>query len=228
MNKQEILVIDDEAEIRKLLEITLRNQGYKVIEAASAKEGLALAANHPPDLILLDIGLPDENGLEVLKKLRVWYKRPIILLSVQKDEENIIEAMDHDANDYLTKPFRPGELTARIRANIRNRSVAEDIQEMNAGNLSIDFRSRIVKKENEVLKLTATEYNLLSLLAQNEGRVLTHHYILNQIWGPGHSDQASSLRVFIAQLRKKIEDDYNNPELIITESRVGYRFVSPP
>lgn len=222
------MVIDDEAEIRKLLEITLRNQGYKVIEAASAKEGLALAANHPPDLILLDIGLPDENGLEVLKKLRVWYKRPIILLSVQKDEENIIEAMDHDANDYLTKPFRPGELTARIRANIRNRSVAEDIQEMNAGNLSIDFRSRIVKKENEVLKLTATEYNLLSLLAQNEGRVLTHHYILNQIWGPGHSDQASSLRVFIAQLRKKIEDDYNNPELIITESRVGYRFVSPP
>jgi two-component system KDP operon response regulator KdpE len=227
MNKQEILIIDDEAEIRKLLEITLRNSGYKVIEATNGKEGLALAASHPPDLILLDIGLPDESGLEVLKKLREWYKRPIILLSVQKDEESIVKAMDHDANDYLTKPFRTGELTARIRANIRNRSVAEETQELKAGKLSIDFRSRTVKKDNEVVKLTATEYNLLSLLAQSEGRVLTHQYILNQIWGPGHADQASSLRVFIAQLRKKIENDYNNPELIITESRVGYRFVSP-
>lgn len=227
MSKQEILVIDDEAEIRKLLEITLRNNGYKIIEAVNAKEGLALAASHPPDLILLDIGLPDESGIDVLKKLREWYKRPIIILSVQKDEENIIKAMDNDANDYLTKPFRTGELIARIRANIRNRSVAEETQELKAGHLIIDFRTRIVKKNQEVVKLTATEYNLLSLLAQNEGRVLTHQYILNQIWGPGHSDQAQSLRVFIAQLRKKIENDYNNPELIITESRVGYRFVSP-
>lgn len=226
MNKQEILVIDDEAEIRKLLEITLRNNGYKVVEAGSAREGLALAASHPPDMILLDVGLPDGNGLQVLKKLREWYKRPIIILSVQKDEENIIEAMDRDANDYVIKPFRTGELIARIRANIRNQNVGEETAEVQAGNLTIDFRSRMVKKDGEIIKLTATEYNLLSLLAQNEGRVLTHQYILNQIWGPGHTDQAPSLRVFIAQLRKKIENDYNNPELIITESRVGYRFVS--
>lgn len=227
MNKQEILVIDDEAEIRKLLEITLRSNGYKVIEAKTAKEGLALAASHPPDLILLDVGLPDKNGIEVLMKLREWFKRPIIILSVLKDEANIIKALDNDANDYLTKPFRTGELLARIRANIRNRIFSEDIHEFKAGNLVVDFRNRLVKKNNEQVKLTATEYNLLSLLTQNEGRVLTQQFIINQIWGPGHTDQAQSLRVFIAQLRKKIEIDYNNPELIITESRVGYRFVTP-
>jgi len=225
MTKQEILVIDDEAEIRKLLEITLRNNGYKVTEAASAKEGLQLAAVHPPDLILLDIGLPDENGIHVLKKLRTWFNRPILVLSVQKDEDNIIAAFDNDASDYLIKPFRTGELLARIRANIRNRSTADQTVSLSAGSLHIDFRNRQVRKNGEPLKLTATEYNLLALLAQNEGRVLTQHYILNQVWGPGHADQAQSLRVFIAQLRKKIENDYNQPELIVTESRVGYRFV---
>jgi two-component system, OmpR family, KDP operon response regulator KdpE len=227
MSKQEILVIDDEAQIRKLLEITLRNNDYKVVEAATAKEGLALAASHPPDLILLDIGLPDENGQSVLKKLREWYHKPIIILSVQNDEENIVTALDNDANDYLTKPFRTGELLARIRSYLRNTGITEEKYEITIGNLFIDFKSRIVKKHNEIVKLTATEYNLLCLLAQNEGRVLTHQYILNQVWGPGQADQSQSLRVFIAQLRKKIENDYNNPELILTESRVGYRFVSP-
>ena len=226
MSKQEILVIDDEAQIRKLLEITLRNNDYKVVEAATANEGLILAASHPPDLILLDIGLPDENGLLVLKKLREWYHKPIIILSVQNDEENIIKALDSDASDYLTKPFRTGELLARIRAFIRNSDTPEETSNMTIGDLFIDFKTRIVKKNNEAIKLTATEYALLSLLAKNEGRVLTHQYILNQEWGPGNADQSQSLRVFIAQLRKKIETDYNNPELILTESRVGYRFVS--
>lgn len=227
MSKQEILVIDDEAQIRKLLEITLRNNDYKVVEAATAKEGLILAASHPPDLILLDIGLPDENGQSVLKKLREWYHKPIIILSVQSDEENIIKALDNDASDYLTKPFRTGELLARIRAFIRNSDVIEETSNITIGDLFIDFKTRIVKKNNETIKLTATEYTLLSLLAKNEGRVLTQQYILNQVWGPGHADQSQSLRVFIAQLRKKIENDHNNPELILTESRVGYRFVSP-
>jgi two-component system KDP operon response regulator KdpE len=225
MSKQEILVIDDEAQIRKLLEITLRNHQYKVVEAATAAEGLLLAANHPPDLILLDIGLPDENGLVVLKKLRQWYNKPILILSVQSDEENIIKALDSGANDYLTKPFRTGELLARIRAFIRNSDVPEQTSVVNIGNLSIDFKTRLVKKDNETVKLTATEYALLCLLLKNEGRVLTHHYILSQVWGPGQADQSQSLRVFIAQLRKKVENDANNPELIITESRVGYRFM---
>ncbi|MGZ3865494.1 MAG: response regulator [Bacteroidia bacterium] len=227
MTKQEILIIDDEAQIRKLLEITLRNNDYKVIQAGTAKEGLLLAASHPPDLILLDIGLPDENGQSVLKKLREWYKKPIIILSVQNDEENIITALDNEASDYLTKPFRTGELLARIRSYIRQSSMVEEKSEAVFGNLHIDFKTRIVKKSNEIIKLTLTEYNLLCLLAQNEGRVLTHQYILNQVWGPAQADQSQSLRVFIAQLRKKIENDHNNPELIVTESRIGYRFVSP-
>ena len=227
MTKQEILVIDDEVQIRKLLEITLRNHGYKVVEAATANEGLVMAAGHPPDLILLDIGLPDENGLVVLKKLRQWYNKPIIILSVQNDEENIIKALDSDASDYLTKPFRTGELLARIRAFIRNSDTPQETSTITIGDLVIDFKTRLVKKDSETLKLTATEYALLVLLVKNEGRVLTHQYILNQVWGPAQADQSQSLRVFIAQLRKKIENDANNPELIITESRVGYRFVSP-
>ena len=227
MTKQEILVIDDEVQIRKLLEITLRNHGYKVVEAATANEGLVMAAGHPPDLILLDIGLPDENGLVVLKKLRQWYNKPIIILSVQNDEENIIKALDSDASDYLTKPFRTGELLARIRAFIRNSDTPQETSTITIGDLQIDFKTRLVKKDSETLKLTATEYALLVLLVKNEGRVLTHQYILNQVWGPAQADQSQSLRVFIAQLRKKIENDANNPELIITESRVGYRFVSP-
>jgi two-component system KDP operon response regulator KdpE len=228
MSKQEILIIDDEAQIRKLLEITLRNNGYKVVEASTAHEGITLAASHPPDLILLDIGLPDESGQSLLKKLREWYTKPIIILSVQNDETNIISALDNNANDYLTKPFRTGELLARIRSYLRNSGISEETAIINIGDLSIDFKARTVKKKNELIKLTATEYNLLALLVKNEGRVLTHHYILNQVWGPGNADQSQSLRVFIAQLRKKIENDYNNPELILTESRVGYRFVSPP
>ncbi|MFI5141557.1 MAG: response regulator [Bacteroidia bacterium] len=227
MSKQEILVIDDETQIRKLLEITLRNHDYKVVEAATANEGLALAASHPPDLILLDIGLPDENGLVVLKKLREWYNKPIIILSVQNDEENIIKALDSDASDYLTKPFRTGELLARIRACIRNSDAPQETSTITAGDLFIDFKTRLIKKDSETIKLTATEYSLLCLLIKNEGRVLTHQYILNQVWGPAQADQSQSLRVFIAQLRKKIENDANNPELIITESRVGYRFVLP-
>ena len=227
MSKQEILIIDDEVQIRKLLEITLRNNGYKVVEASNAQEGFVMAASHPPDLILLDIGLPDENGLSVLRKLREWYKKPIIILSVQNDEQNIVNALDTDASDYLTKPFRTGELLARIRAFIRNSDGQQESSTIIIGDLYIDFKVRIVKKNNDNLKLTATEYSLLSLLVKNEGRVLTHQYIINQVWGPSNIDQSQSLRVFIAQLRKKIENDPNNPMLILTESRVGYRFVLP-
>lgn len=226
MNKQSILIIDDESQIRKLLEITLRTNNFKVIEASTAKEGLHYAASYQPDLIILDLGLPDESGQEVLKKLRLWYSKPIIILSVLNDETNIVNALDNNANDYLTKPFRTGELLARIRSNIRNTIQTEDTITVAFKDFSIDFTTRVVKKGEELVKLTATEYNLLALLAKNEGRVLTHQYILTQIWGPTSIDQSQSLRVFIGQLRKKIETDFNNPELIVTESRVGYRFVS--
>lgn len=225
MNSPEILIIDDEPQIRKLLEITLQSNNYKVNEATTAKEGLLFAANHPPDLILLDIGLPDENGQEVLKKLRGWYNKPIIILSVQSDEENIVKALDNGANDYLVKPFRSGELLARIRSSLRSLSAEENNQVINCNSLQIDLTLRTVKKENESVKLTATEYTLLSLLAKNEGKVLTHQYLLREVWGPGYINQSQYLRVFIAQLRKKIEDDPNRPKHIITESGVGYRFV---
>ena len=223
MNKAEILVIDDEPQIRKLLQITLQGEGYLVRQAVSAKEGLLMAANHPPDMILLDLGLPDESGHQVLQKLRKWYTNPIVIVSVQKDEEDIIKALDNGANDYLTKPFRTGELLARIRSASRQIFTEEQGQLLVFGNLEIDLVARAVKKNKATVKLTATEYNLLILLARNEGKVLTHQYLLRAIWGPGYVGQSQYLRVFIAQLRKKIEDDANHPKLLLTESGVGYR-----
>jgi len=225
MNGAEILIIDDEVQIRRLLEITLESNAYKVRQAATAKEGLFMAASHPPDMILLDLGLPDESGHVVLQKLREWYTRPILILSVQSGEEAIVKALDNGANDYLIKPFRTGELLARIRSCIRHFSSEEVNPVMVFANLEIDLTSRSVKKNKQNIKLTTTEYTLLSLLAKNEGRVLTHHYLLREVWGPGYIDQSQYLRVFIAQLRKKIEDDPDRPSRILTESGVGYRFA---
>jgi two-component system, OmpR family, KDP operon response regulator KdpE len=226
MNKAEILIIDDEAQIRKLLEITLESNNYTVIQARTAKEGLIMSANHPPDLIILDLGLPDQDGHNVLKDLRKWYTNPIIILSVQKNEENIIKALDNGANDYLSKPFRTGELLARIRSALRS-SITEDSDPIiSFDDLEIDLSARTVKKKNEFIKLTATEYNILALFARNEGKVLTHQYLLRTVWGPGFINQTQYLRVFIAQIRKKIENDPNRPDYLITESGVGYRFIS--
>ncbi|MFV8466494.1 response regulator [Flavobacterium sp. LB1P62] len=223
-NSAEILIIDDEIQIRKLLEIALDSNGYKTIFAVNGKEGIALAANHQPDLIILDLGLPDEDGQVVLKRLREWYKKPILILTVKNTEEEIVKALDNGANDYLAKPFRTQELLARIRTALRNLNQDENEPIIEFGAISIDFTSRIVKLKNEILKLTTTEYNLLSILVKNEGRVLTHQYLLKQVWGNSYSDQTQYLRVFVAQLRKKIEEDPNRPKYIITESGVGYRF----
>ncbi len=225
MSKAEILVIDDEAHIRKLLEIALESNGYKVWQAASGRDGVILAANHPPDLVILDLGLPDKSGHEVLKELRTWYAKPVIILSVQNLEEDIINALDHGATDYLTKPFRPGELMARIRSLLRRDSEPSNGAQRKFGNIHIDFIARLVKKNDEQVKLTSTEYQLLILFAKNEGNVLTHHYILKEIWGPSYLEETQYLRVFVGQLRKKIEEDPHNPQHIITESGVGYRFV---
>lgn len=226
MNKAEILIIDDEPQIRKLLEFTLQSNGYLVKAAAAANEGLIMAGNHPPELILLDLGLPDDSGHNVLKELRKWYTKPVIILSVQKSEEDIIKALDNGANDYLSKPFRTGELLARIRSALRavNSDSGETV--LNFSDLKINLSTRSIWKNGQLLKLTMTEYNLLAILVQNEGKVLTHHYLLRSIWGPGFIDQSQYLRVFIAQIRKKIETDPNNPKILLTEPGVGYRFLA--
>jgi two-component system, OmpR family, KDP operon response regulator KdpE len=221
---ESILIIDDEVQIRRLLEITLSSSGYKVAEASTGKDGLIAAATHNPALIILDLGLPDSDGIEVLKKLREWYNKPIIILSVKSSEEDIIQALDYGANDYLTKPFRTGELLARIRVAIRQSIGNEDSPVLSFGLLSIDLVNHIAKKNNEILKLTSTEFALLALLSKNSGRVLTHQSILKEIWGFGYVGQTQYLRVFVAQLRKKIEDNPAKPKFLITESGIGYRF----
>lgn len=222
--KDSILIIDDEIQIRRLLEITLSANEFKIIEASTGKEGITLAASQQPGLIILDLGLPDIDGLEVIKKLREWYAKPIIILSVRNSEEDIVKALDNGANDYLTKPFRTGELLARIRVAFRQ---SQDIPEnpvLEFGELKIDLANHTARKNNELIKLTSTEFSLLALMAKNEGRVLTHQYILKEIWGMGYIEQTQYLRVFIAQLRKKIELDPAKPKLLNTESGIGYRF----
>lgn len=225
MNKAEILIIDDEPQIRKLLEITLESNDFKVWQAETGKEGIILAANHPPELILLDIGLPDKSGHEVLKELRTWFNKSIIILSVQNNESDIVSALDNGASDYITKPFRTAELLARIRASIRKNQTPNGSNTITCDDLEIDLKTRLVKKNQEIVKLTSTEFNLLVLLSKNEGCVLTHQFILKEIWGVGYQTETQYLRVFIGTLRKKIETNPNQPKHIITESRVGYRFM---
>lgn len=225
MNKAEILIIDDEPQIRKLLEITLESNDYKVWQAETGKEGIIMAAGHPPEVILLDIGLPDKSGHEVLKELRTWYNKSIIILSVLNSESDIVSALDNGATDYLTKPFRSAELLARIRAAIRRNQTTTTDSKIVCGELEIDIAGRVVTKNGALIKLTSTEFNLLVLLAKNEGRVLTHQHILKEIWGVGSQTETQYLRVFIGTLRKKIEDNPNKPKHIFTESGIGYRFV---
>ena len=224
INEGTILIIDDEVQIRGLLEITLSANGYKISEASTGKEGMALAATGHPVLVILDLGLPDSDGLEILKKLREWYQKPIIILSVRNSEDDIIKALDNGANDYLTKPFRTGELLARIRVAIRQSQVLSEVPSLTFGALTIDLANHMARKNNEIIKLTSTEFSLLALLAKNEGRVLTHQYILKEVWGMSYVEQTQYLRVFIAQLRKKVEDDPAKPKLLNTESGIGYRF----
>lgn len=224
MNTDTILIVDDETQIRRLLEITLSASGYKTIEASTGKEGLLMAASHQPSLIILDLGLPDIDGIDVLKNLREWFHKPIIILSVRNSEEDIVHALDKGANDYLSKPFRTGELLARIRASLRQGQTANDTPIFQIGDFSVDVANHIAKKKDELLDLTPTEFSLLSLFVKNQGCVLTHQYILKEVWGYGYVEQTQYLRVFVAQLRKKIEDNPTKPTLLVTESGIGYRF----
>lgn len=225
MNKGEILIIDDEPQIRKLLKISLESDDYKVIQASTGAEGLILAANYAPQLIILDIGLPDKSGHEILMELREWYEKSIIMLSVQDSEKDIVKALDNGATDFLAKPFKTGELLARIRNSIRINQKIENQPQITAGEIEIDLTTRTVKLKGQLVKLTTTEYNLLSLFAKNQGKVLTHQYILKEIWGLGAQMETQYLRVFVAQLRKKLEENPNQPNHFITESGVGYRFI---
>lgn len=224
IGNETILVIDDEVQIRRLLEITLSSNGYKIFSASTGHEGIQKAVSHAPVLIILDLGLPDADGMEILKKLREWYQKSIIILSVRSSEEDIVKALDGGANDYLTKPFRTGELLARIRASIRQNQGTPVNTQLFFGSLEVDLANHMARKNNEIIKLTSTEFSLLALLSKNEGRVLTHQQILKEIWGMGYIEQTQYLRVFVAQLRKKIEDDPTHPKLLITESGIGYRF----
>ncbi|MEO7176021.1 MAG: response regulator transcription factor [Saprospiraceae bacterium] len=224
MSKAEILIIDDEPQIRKLLEINLESNGYKVWQASTGAEGIIMAANHPPELILLDIGLPDRSGHEILKELRNWYNKAIIILSVQSAEKDIVDALDNGATDFLSKPFRSAELMARIRSAIRRNQSPNENGLLEFGDLQIDLPGRTVLKNQAMIKLTSTEFNLLALFAKNEGRVLTHQFILKEIWGLGSQLETQYLRVFVGTIRKKIEDNPNQPKHITTESGVGYRF----
>lgn len=226
MNKHGILIIDDEPQIRKLLDITLSSNDYEVRLAENGETGILQSAIHPPDLIILDLGLPDISGHEVLKRIREWYHNPVIILSVINSEEDIVKALDNGATDYLTKPFRTGELLARIRSSIRRTSTNDNTSIKNFGELQIDFNGRTLRKNGNLIKLTSTEYQLLSLLCRNEGKIMTHHQILKDIWGNAYQEESQYLRVYVGQLRKKIEDNPNSPKYIITESGVGYRFSS--
>jgi two-component system KDP operon response regulator KdpE len=223
--QETILIIDDESAILRLLDITLKAHGYTVTEASSGREGLHIAASRNPQLIILDLGLPDDDGQNILRKLREWYTQPIIILSARDAEEEIVKALDNGANDYLTKPFRTGELAARVRSSLRLTAQGSANRSLLVFNdLELDLANHTAKKNGVQLKLTATEFSLLALMAKNAGKVLTHSFILKEIWGYGYVEQTQYLRVFVAQLRKKIEDDPSRPVLIITESGIGYRF----
>jgi two-component system KDP operon response regulator KdpE len=223
--QKQILVIDDEIQIRRFLKIALEPHGFNVTEAETGQKGLVAATACRPDLIILDLGLPDIQGMTVLKRLREWYERPIIILSVRNDEESIISALDSGADDYLTKPFGIGELLARMRLATRKASTAAE-PVVSAGDLQVDIASRKVTRAGQELKLTATEFALLTVLIRNIDKVMTHTQILKEIWGPNSSEQVQYIRVYVGHLRQKIEMDPSQPRLIVTEPGIGYRFQS--
>lgn len=222
--KPAAVIIDDEVQIRRLLRVALEAENYDVHEAETGQQGLVEIANRRPAIILLDLGLPDMEGLEVLKRLREWSEAPVLILSVRDDEAGKIAALDAGAEDYVTKPFSTQELLARLRAAQRKTRPEEEVSIFKSGDLIVDLTARIVTRGGREIKLTATEYALLRLFVRHPGRVLTHRYILREIWGPKSEEHRQYLRVYITHLRQKIEADPTTPCLIKTEPGIGYRF----
>jgi two-component system, OmpR family, KDP operon response regulator KdpE len=218
------LIIDDEVQIRRLLRVALEAENYQVHEAETGQQGLIEIANSKPAVIVLDLGLPDLEGLEVLKRLREWSEAPVLVLSVRDDEAGKVAALDAGADDYVTKPFGTHELLARLRAAQRKTRPQEEISVFKDGELVVDLTSHVVTRGGKEIKLTATEYGLLRLFVRHPGRVLTHRYILRKIWGPKSEEHRQYLRVYVTHLRQKIESDPAKPRLIKTESGIGYRF----
>jgi two-component system, OmpR family, KDP operon response regulator KdpE len=217
------LVIDDEVQIRRLLRVVLESADYQVHEAETAAQGLTDAATRRPDVVLLDLGLPDSDGVNVLRRLREWSQVPVIILSVRDDEEGKVAALDAGADDYVTKPFSSAELLARLRAAQRKTRPEEEISRFKSGELIVDLTARVVTRAGHEVKLTATEYALLRLFVRHAGRVLTHRQILREIWGPKSEEHRQYLRVYVTHLRQKIERDPAAPELVKTEPGIGYR-----
>jgi two-component system KDP operon response regulator KdpE len=220
----EVLVIDDEVQIRRLLRVTLEGAGFRVREAEGGQLGLVEAATKRPDAIILDLGLPDLPGIDVLKRLREWSRLPVLILSVRGQEADKIEALDAGADDYLSKPFGGGELLARLRATLRRVQTREEESGVSFGDVEIDFARRVVTKAGAAVKLTPKEYGLLRLLVLHRGKVITHRQILRELWGPKAEEQTQYLRVYMTHLRQKLENDPNQPRFFRTESGIGYRF----
>ncbi len=221
-----ILLIEDDAQIRRFLRASLVTQGFDLIEAGTGREGLALAASQVPEIILLDLGLPDMEGIEVINQLRLWSNIPIIILSARGQERDKVANLDAGADDYLTKPFGVGELLARIRVALRKAMpAAEDKPEAmhSLGKLKVDFERRLVFRGSEEVHLTPIEYKLLSVLIKYRGKVVTHRQLLKEVWGPSYTEQNPYLRIFILNLRRKLEDDPTRPQYLLTEPGVGYR-----
>ncbi len=221
-----VLVVDDELQIRRFLRISLESNGYRVFESETGQDALAKAAQHRPDAIILDLNLPDLEGIAVVRRLREWTTTPVIVLSVRDGDRDKVAALDAGADDYLTKPFSTAELLARLRVAQRHAQPAPDAPVVAVGDIEIDMARRIVTRQGEPVKLTPTEYALLRLLVQHVGKVLTHRQILKAVWGPEYVDETHYLRVYFAQLRQKLEADPALPKLIITEPGVGYRLVA--
>jgi two-component system KDP operon response regulator KdpE len=227
-NTPHILIIDDEAQIQRALRTILTENQFQVSTASRGEEGLAFAAANEPDLIILDLGLPDMDGVEVCRRLREWTQTPVIILSVRDSERQKVAALDHGADDYLTKPFGIEELLARVRVALRHSARVQGTPSkvIRAGSITVDLAWHLVKRGDEEIKLTATEYKLLAYLAANHGRVLTHQSILTHVWDPADANHTEYLRVYMRQLRKKLEADPERPQYILTEPGIGYRFIA--